>query len=102
MYVKGGSYSNIPDAPSVAPGKNFTKVQKDKIVAQNMEKNGGVVKSDLSGETLVKPQKSTKGVSPDPMEWQIDHIDPKRKGGSNTNGNAQVLSRIENRLKSDK
>lgn len=102
MYVKGGVYSNIPDTLSVVPGKSFTKSQKDKIIAQNMEKNGGVVKSDLSGEILVKPQKSTKGVTPDPLEWQIDHIKSKSKGGSNSNTNAQVLSRIENRIKSDK
>ena len=38
---------------------------------------------------------------PDPNEWQIDHITPKSKGGSNSYSNAQVLSRYENRMKSD-
>lgn len=67
-----------------------------------MKNNGGVVKSDLSGVELVQPQKSTKGVTPSPYEWQIDHIKAKNNGGTNSYSNAQVLSRQENRLKWDK
>lgn len=43
-----------------------------------------------------------KGVTPSPDEWQIDHIIPKKAGGTNSYSNAQVLSRFENRLKWDK
>jgi len=67
-----------------------------------MKSNNGVVTSDKSGTELVKPRKSTKGVTPNTNEWQIDHVDPKSKGGSNSYGNAQVLSRTENREKSNK
>lgn len=67
-----------------------------------MQKNGGVVKSDLSGEILVPATKSQKGISPNPLEIHIDHIMPRSKGGTNSFSNAQVLSRIENILKSNK
>ena len=95
-------YSHLEDPPGVAPGKDFTAKQKTKIIRENKIKNGGVVKSDLSGQKLSKPQKSQKGVSPSPREYQVDHIVPKSKGGTNSYSNAQVLSRQENRIKWDK
>ena len=67
-----------------------------------MKQNGGVVKSDQTGQILTKPQKSKKGVTPDPNEWQIDHVISRDKGGTNSYSNTQVLSRKENREKSNK
>ena len=94
-------YSNLQDPNNVAPGKDFTASQKAQIIQQNRINNNGVVKSDLSGQTLVQPQKSMKGVTPPANEWQIDHIIPKSAGGTNSFSNAQVLSREENRIKWD-
>lgn len=87
--------------PGIGPGKDFTAAQKADAIAANRARNGGVVKSDLSGEVLSKPAKSQKGVTPSPNEWQIDHKVPKSKGGTNSPDNAQVLSRAENRAKSN-
>lgn len=67
-----------------------------------MKKNGGVVKSDKSGKILSKPQKSQRGVKPNPNECQTDHVTSKKKGGSNSYSNAQVLSQKENRDKWDR
>jgi uncharacterized Zn-binding protein involved in type VI secretion len=99
--TQGGPYSHLQDPPEVDPGKDFTPEQKAKAIEENMKKNGGVVRSDLSGEVLTKPAKSKKGVTPDPNEWQIDHIVPKSKGGTNSYANLQILSRQENRSKWD-
>jgi len=98
----GGPYAHLDDLEDVGSGKDFTQKQKSEIIKENMKKNNGDVKSDLSGEKLVKPKKSQKGVTPDPNEWQIDHIVSKDKGGSNSYSNAQVLSRNENRIKWNK
>ena len=97
-----GPYANLKDSKYVGEGKKFTSSQKKNIIKQNMEKNGGVIKSDLSGKILVPATKSQKGVTPDPLEVHIDHIFARSKGGTNSYSNAQVLSRIENILKSDK
>ncbi len=95
-------YSSIENPPNVGPGKEFTLRQKQEALELNKAANDGVVKSDASGTVLVKPQKSQRGVTPDPNEWQFDHVKPKNCDGTNCSSNLQILSRQENRAKSDK
>ena len=67
-----------------------------------MRRNGGKIKSDMSGKELVPASQSKLNVTPDPLEVQIDHIKPRSSGESNSYSNAQVLSREENIFKSNK
>jgi len=85
-----GPYANLPDGPTVGPGKDFTKAQKQKILDQNKAQNGGQLTSDQSGQPLVPAQKSQAGVTPPDNEVQVDHIEPKANNGSNSNSNAQA------------
>jgi RHS repeat-associated protein len=95
-------YAHLEDPENVAAGNDFTAAQKAKIIKENMKRNEGSVRSDQSGKLLKAPAKSRRGVTPDPDEWQIDHVVPKDKGGTNSYSNAQVLSRAENRAKWNK
>ena len=92
-------YSNLQDGTSVGPGRSFTPWQKNAILGENMARNGGVLRSDLSGEPLVAPRQYYPGYIPPANEAQVDHIYPRSAGGTNGFGNAQVLSREQNLLK---
>ena len=95
-------YAYLEDGPNVGVGKDFTKKQKETMLVENRKRNGGVVKSDNANdyyEVLTKPQKSQKGFTPRPDEWQFDHIIPKDKGGTNSCSNCQIISRKYNREK---
>ncbi|MFT6502886.1 MAG: hypothetical protein ACJASQ_003018 [Crocinitomicaceae bacterium] len=95
-------YSGIDEGRfKVESGKDFSPAQKEAIIAANKAHNDGILRSDLDGTPLVPSQKSKSGVTPDPNEVQIDHIFPKSQGGANSISNAQVLSRQQNRAKSD-
>jgi hypothetical protein len=97
-----GPYSHLEDSKSVGAGKKYTGAQKAKIYEANRARNDGVLRSDKSGIELEQPRKSTQGVTPPSNEARVDHNNARSKGGSNSYENARVLSRQENREKSDK
>ena len=105
--VDVAKYENLTNSKFVGLGKSFTALQKAKILEQNIEANGGMLRSDLDGTILVRPLKSSRGVTPPTNEAQVDHILPKTPNsprappGSNSYDNAQVLSREQNRVKSN-
>jgi RHS repeat-associated protein len=100
--IKKPDYCSIPNPKPIKVGGDFTAAQKADALEVNKAANNGVVRSDGDGRMLQKPKKSQKGVTPSPNEWQFDHKKPKAKGGDNSSGNIQLLSREENRNKSDK
>jgi len=99
--VKVGDYSNLKDSKSVGPGKKFTPAQKKKILEENMKRNDGVIKSDISGTILDKPAQSKSGVKANMNQAEVDHKRAKSKSGSNSYSNAQVISKEENLKKSN-
>ena len=64
-----------------------------------MQRNDGVLRSDLSGKELDAPTQSVKGQKANMNQAEIDHITPKSKGGTNSSSNAQVLSKEEENIK---
>jgi RHS repeat-associated protein len=91
-------YSDIADPLNAGAGKKFTQNQKGKILDKNQAANNGNLRSDADGTFL---NKSKKGGS-DPLGAEVDHINAKSKGGSNSNSNAQVLSKKQNATKSNR
>ena len=80
LVHNAGDYSNLKDSKYVGEGKKFTKAQKRQIIQENMRRNGGKIKSDMSGKELVPATQSKLNVTPDPLEVQIDHIKPRSSG----------------------
>ena len=97
-----GKYIDVPNPKNVKEGGYFTKRQKRQILEQNKRLNGGVIKSDKSGKILDPPTRSVKGQKANMNQAEIDHIEPRSKGGDNSSPNAQVLSKEENVKKGDK
>ena len=96
LVHNAGDCSNLKDSKYVGEGKSLQRLKKRQIIQENMRRNGGKIKSDMSGKELVPATQSKLNVTPDPLEVQIDHIKPRSSGESNSYSNAQVLSREEN------
>lgn len=95
------NYSSLPEPKNVSVGKKFTQTQKARILQANRDANGGVLRSDKSGQVLNNPVQSKKGVKANMKQAEVDHVKARSKGGTNSNNNAQVLSKKENINKSN-
>lgn len=102
VNAEGGKYSDLPEPRNVGDGKKTTSSQRARILERNAQNNGGQMRSDGDGRPLNQPQKTAKGQKADMNQAEVDHIDPRSKGGSNSNKNLQVISKEENIKKSNK
>jgi 5-methylcytosine-specific restriction endonuclease McrA len=88
-----GKYGYLKDPPGVSKGREFSKEQRLTVLSENMKHNNGKLRCDQTGIFLT--------LEPGPTQAQVDHIMPKAAGGTNSYGNAQVLSRDANQAKGD-
>lgn len=95
------NYSNIPDPKNVTASTRPTPRQVAAMKAANRKQNEGVLRSDLSGKVMVDSAKSRSGVKPPSNEAQVDHVAPVSRGGTRTQSNLRLLTRAENRKKSN-
>jgi RHS repeat-associated protein len=93
-------YSCIADPKNLVNTKP-TPRQVREMKRLNREHNDGLLRSDMDGTILVDSKKSMRGVTPPSNEAQIDHILSVDKGGTRTSTNLQILSRKQNRDKSN-
>ncbi len=96
-----GKYSHLKEPQKVKSGGETTTAQRKRILEENKRQNNGEIRSDISGQKLNPPKKLKRGDKADMNSAEIDHIDPRSKGGSNSNSNLQVASKKENLKKSN-
>jgi hypothetical protein len=100
--LSGGAYRHLPEPQAVGPGRVTTPAQRRRILEANRERNGGSLVSDSTGEQLVPATASRKGSVHEPNEAHIDHVEPRSRGGTNSNENLRVIGRDENLRKGNK
>ena len=61
-------------------------------------KNPNLYRRDVLGNEIYKPAYGTLGVK----GWEVDHSNPKSRGGTNSPRNLQAMQSRANRRKSDK
>lgn len=87
-----GPYQDLPNLPvKIDSGRQFIPAQREQIIAENIRQNGALI-SDGDREPLVERAGSDRTA-------EVDHICPASLGGPNSNPNACLPSRGENRRK---
>ena len=61
-------------------------------------KNPNLYRRDSAGNQIYKPAYGKNG----PQSWEVDHIKPKSKGGTDSPRNLQALQKRANRRKGNK
>ncbi|MGK8503523.1 hypothetical protein [Nocardia asiatica] len=99
---ENGPYRGISDRTEIRPGRDFTDSQKRKIKAANKARNGGVLMSDDPldpHQVLSESVRATGNTDKNLAGAEVDHIVSADKGGTNSYGNARVVSAEWNNLK---
>jgi 5-methylcytosine-specific restriction endonuclease McrA len=100
--TEGNNYGDLQEPRNVGEGKSTTSAQRQRILDENKKQNNGHLRSDGDGRALDKPSKVAKGEKANMNQAEVDHIQPKSKGGTNSNSNLRVISKEENLKKGNK
>jgi RHS repeat-associated protein len=100
--AEGNNYGDLKEPRNVGEGKSTTPSQRQRILDKNKKQNNGQLHSDGDGRALEKPSKVAKGEKANMNQAEVDHIQPKSKGGTNNNSNLRVISKEENLKKGNK
>jgi len=95
-------YKDLKEPKNVGPNKPTTPAQRKRILEENKRQNNGNLVSDGDGRPLNQPKKMVKGQKADMNQAEVDHIDPKSNGGSNSNSNLRLISKEENLIKGNR
>ena len=97
-----GKYSDLKEPKNVGDGKKTTPSQRQRIMEENKNQNGGSMKSDGDGRTLNPPKQNKKAEKVDMNQAEVDHVKARSKGGSNSNSNQRLISKEENLRKGNR
>jgi hypothetical protein len=89
-------YSPLKEPRKVGPGLETTPTQRQRILEYNKRLNGGVLRNDEDGSILDWPTNVPKGGKANMNQAEVDHIDERSTGGSNSNTNLRVISKRQN------
>jgi len=95
-------YSKLKEPRKVGPGLETTRAQRQRILNYNKDMNGGVMRSDEDGSIVDPPTNVPAGGKANMNQAEVDHIDERVNGGSNSNSNQRVVSKKQNLDKESK
>ena len=103
--IKNGKmgYGNLDGSNSrikIGDGRDYSPTQKRMIREENMRRNNGVLRDDLTGKKAVVYDPRS-GLPKPPNAVEIDHIIPKSGGGQNSFSNARLINWKTNLIKRD-
>lgn len=102
LIHKSGKYNHLKEPNTVVDGLKTTPAQRKRILNENKSQHNGQLTSDGDGRSLNMPSKVGKGQKADMNQAEVDHVNARSKGGSNSNGNLRVISKEENLKKGNR
>lgn len=89
-------YSQLKEPRKVGPGLETTSAQRKRILEYNKKINGGIIRSHEDGSFADIPANVPKGEKANMKQAEIDHMEERVNGGTNSNSNLRVVTKEQN------